>query len=79
LQDSTTKDEDIYSFRASEFVPFEMLKAIPDPEKMTTEADIEVQLQEAFVSTIAAIDLSLDDSFCVTEAETIEGHNPLAF
>jgi hypothetical protein len=79
LQDSTTKDEDIYSFIASEFVPFEMLKAIPDPEKMTTEADIEVQLQEALVSTIAAIDPSLDDSFCATEAETIKGRNPLAF
>src|SRR5204862_1306051 len=31
-------------------------------------ADVEVQLQEALVSTIAAIDPSLDDSFCATEA-----------
>jgi hypothetical protein len=45
-----------------------MLEAIPNPERTTTEADIEVQLQEAFVSTIAAIDPSLDDSFYATEA-----------
>jgi hypothetical protein len=44
-----------------------MLEAIPNPEKTTTEADIELQLQEALVSTIAAIDPSLDD-FCATEA-----------
>jgi len=54
-----------------------MLEAIPDPEKTTTEADIEIQLQEALVSTIAATDPSLDDSFCATEAmEAIE--DPLA-
>jgi hypothetical protein len=53
--------------KAGEFVPFEMFKAIPNPEKMTTEADIEVQLQEALVSTIAVIDPSLDDLFCATE------------
>ena len=45
-----------------------MLKAIPDPEKTTTEADIEVQLQEALVSTIAAIDPSLDNSFSAIKA-----------
>ena len=45
-----------------------MLKAIPNPKKMTTEAEIKVLLQEALVSTIAAIDPSLDDSFCTTEA-----------
>ena len=54
-----------------------MLEAIPDPEKTTTEADIELQLQEALVSTIAAIDPSLDDSFCATEAE--EDRDPVAF
>jgi hypothetical protein len=37
-----------------------MLKAIPNPEKTTTEADIKAQLQEALISTIAIIDLSLD-------------------
>jgi hypothetical protein len=45
-----------------------MLEAIPDPEKMTTEAEIEVLLQEALVSTITAIDPSLDDLFCATVA-----------
>jgi hypothetical protein len=45
-----------------------MLEAIPDPEKTTTEAEIEVLLQEALVSTIAAIDPSLDDLFCATVA-----------
>jgi hypothetical protein len=55
--------------KAGEFVPLDMLEAIPNPEKTTTDADIELQLQEALVSTIAAIDLSLDDSFCATEAE----------
>jgi hypothetical protein len=42
--------------KAKEFIPIGMLEAIPDPEKTTTEADIELQLQEALVSTIAAID-----------------------
>jgi hypothetical protein len=37
-----------------------MLEAIPNPERTTTEADIEVQLQEALISTIAMIDPSLD-------------------
>jgi hypothetical protein len=55
-----------------------MLEAIPNPEKTTTEADIEVQLQEALVSTIAAIDPSLDDSFCATEVEAVEDRDPLA-
>jgi hypothetical protein len=49
--------------KASNFIPVDMLEAIPDPEKTTTEADIEAQLQEALISTIAAIDPSLDDSF----------------
>ena len=52
--------------KAKEFVPVEMLKAIPDPEQTTTEADIKLQLQEALVSTIAAIDPSLDASFSTT-------------
>jgi hypothetical protein len=45
-----------------------MLEAILNPEKTSTEADIEAQPQEALVSTIAAIDLSLDDSFYAIEA-----------
>jgi hypothetical protein len=53
--------------KAGKFIPLEILEAIPNPEKTTTEADIEVQLQEALVSTIAAIDPNLDDSFCATD------------
>jgi len=41
--------------KAKEFIPIQMLEAIPDPEKTTTEANIEVQLQEALISTIATI------------------------
>jgi hypothetical protein len=63
--------------RPKEFVPLEMLEAIPNPKKTTTEAEIEVLLQEALVSTIAAIDPSLEDSFCTTVAtEAME--DPLA-
>ena len=29
----------------------ELYEAIPDPEKLTTDADIELQLQEALIST----------------------------
>ena len=54
--------------KAKEFIPITMLKAILDLEKTTTKSDIEVQLQKAFVSTIAAIDPSLDNSFCATDA-----------
>jgi hypothetical protein len=69
--------------KAKEFIPIRMLEAIPDPERTTTEADIEAQLQEALVSTIAVIDPSLDDSFCTTVAivatKGIEAmENPLA-
>jgi hypothetical protein len=46
-----------------------MLEAIPDPEKATTEDDIELQLQEALVSTMAAIDPSLDASYQAMEAD----------
>jgi hypothetical protein len=53
--------------RSKEFVPLEMLEAIPNSEKTTTEADIEAQLQEALVSTIAAIDPSLDDLYCAVQ------------
>ena len=42
--------------KAGNFISLEMLKAIPDTEKTTTEADIELQVQEALVSTIAAMD-----------------------
>ena len=37
--------------KANSFVPFDLHKAIPDPEKDTTDADIELQLREALIST----------------------------
>jgi hypothetical protein len=59
--------------KAGKFILLDMLEAIPNPEKTTTEADIKAQLQEALVSTIAAIDPSLDDSFCaIVATETME-------
>ena len=66
--------------KAKEFVPIEMLEAIPDPEQTTTEADIEFQLQEALVSIIAAInpkavdsniDLALQADYIASQADFI--------
>ena len=54
------------------FVLFELHKAIPNPEKDITDADIELQLQETLISTqqckqynalIAALDPALQDDF----------------
>ena len=53
--------------RHSNFILLDMLKAIPDPERTIIEANIKAQLQEALVSTIAAIDPSLDDSYCAIQ------------
>jgi hypothetical protein len=33
-----------------QFIPIDLYKAIPDPEKLTTDADIELQLREALIS-----------------------------
>ena len=41
-------------------MPIEMLQAIPDPELSITEADIDLQLREALISTTAEIDPELD-------------------
>jgi len=46
--------------KAKQFVPIEMLQAIPDPELSITEADIDLQLREALISTTAEIDPELD-------------------
>jgi hypothetical protein len=56
--------------KAGEFIPLDMLKAIPNPEKTITEADIEAQLQEALISTIAAINPSLDTAMDTTMDDT---------
>src|SRR5277367_3948134 len=37
--------------KAGGFIPMDMLEAIPDPEKTTTDADIDLQLREALIST----------------------------
>jgi hypothetical protein len=45
-----------------------MLQAIPDPEKTTTDADLDLQLQEALILTNTdIIDLGLMDS--IAEAD----------
>ena len=36
--------------RTTQFIPIELLKPIPDPEKLTTEEEIELQVQEALIS-----------------------------
>jgi hypothetical protein len=41
-------------------VPIHLLEAIPDPELSITEADIDLQLREALISTTAGTDLDLD-------------------
>jgi hypothetical protein len=45
-----------------------LLKAIPDPELSTTEADIDLQLRERLVSTSAEIGLDLDAALWETQA-----------
>jgi hypothetical protein len=54
--------------KAKEFILIKMLKAILNPKKTTIKADIKVQLQKAFISTIAIIDLSLNNPFCTIKA-----------
>ena len=41
-------------------MPIDLLQIIPDPELSITEADIDLQLREALISTTAAIDPDLD-------------------
>jgi DDE superfamily endonuclease len=40
--------------KANQFIPIDMYEAIPDPEKLTTDGDIETQLREILVSTYGA-------------------------
>lgn len=46
--------------KAKQHVPIEMLQVILDPELSNTEADINLQLREALISTTAVIDPDLD-------------------
>ena len=55
--------------RAREFIPMDILEAIPDPEK-TTDADIDLQLREALISTNTdMIDPGLMDSIINPEVQ----------
>jgi hypothetical protein len=49
--------------KAQQFIPIELYEAIPDPEKLTTNEDIELQLQEALISA---------HGFTTTSFESIE-------
>jgi hypothetical protein len=49
--------------KAKEFVLMHLLKAILDLELFTTKADINLQLRERLVSTLAKIGLDLDAAF----------------
>ena len=58
--------------KANSFMPFELREVIPDPEKDTTDVDIELQLRETLISTqqceqydasTAALDPALQDDF----------------
>jgi hypothetical protein len=53
--------------KAQQFVPVDLLAAIPDPELSITEADIDLQLREALISTIAETDLDLDATLLEVE------------
>jgi hypothetical protein len=54
--------------RARDFILIDMLQAIPNPEKTTTGADLDLQLREALISTNTdMIDLGLMDS--IAEAD----------
>ena len=56
--------------RAREFIPMDILEAIPDPEKTTTDADIDLQLREALISTNTdMIDPGLMDSIINPEVQ----------
>jgi len=40
--------------KAHQFVPIELYEAIPDPEKLTTDEEIEIQLRETLISIYRA-------------------------
>jgi hypothetical protein len=46
--------------KAKEFVLIHLLEAIPDLKLSTTKADINLQLRERLILTLAEIDLDLD-------------------
>jgi len=49
-----------------------MLKAISNPKKTTTKANIKVQIQKVVISIIVLINPNLNISFCVLELKLIK-------
>jgi len=55
--------------KSRQFIPVDLLQAIPDPELFITAADIDLQLRERMISISAEIDLDLDAA--LQEIETV--------
>jgi hypothetical protein len=55
--------------KEQQFIPIELYKAIPDPEKLTTDADIELQLREALISIYRFNIASFESTVLETQAE----------
>jgi hypothetical protein len=55
--------------KSRQFIPVDLLQAIPDPELSITTADIDLQLRKRLISISAEIDLDLDAT--LQEIETV--------
>jgi hypothetical protein len=55
--------------KSRQFIPVDLLEAIPDPELSVTAADIDLQLRKRMISISAEIDLDLDAA--LREIETV--------
>ena len=69
--------------KAKQFVPVDLLQAIPDPKLSITEAEINLQLREALISTTAELGLDLDAALLNIETigssdDTQVGVDPIA-
>jgi hypothetical protein len=58
--------------KAHQFIPIELYEAIPDPEKLITDADIELQLQEALISAHGFTTTSFEST---VETPAVEARN----
>jgi hypothetical protein len=54
--------------KGQQFIPIELYKAILDPEKLTTDADIELQLREALISAHGFSTASFESTTLGTKA-----------
>ena len=64
--------------KANQFVPIEMLQVIPDPELSITEADIDLQLREALISSVAVTaTIPIDPELEVTLQSMEATRNPI--